>query len=174
VSLPARGTRRGASRWAGPREAGAARPTRQTAIVRWKRHGPRGSFSLDTIPVVGRQQQDLVVPPAQDDIEMVEDVAAKDAQIGGGGVGKGGELAADSGQCSVLAREFQNDVDQHEFAGSTNPLEDQVGWRPGGRNSEMVQEFSAQDGKPLPIPFFLGLLFWMKKHQPLSFWGYFG
>ncbi len=28
--------------------------------------------------------------------------------------------------------------------------------------------------KPLPIPFFLGLLFWMKKHQPLSFWGYFG
>jgi len=29
-------------------------------------------------------------------------------------------------------------------------------------------------GKPLPIPFFLGLLFWMKKHQPLSFWGYFG
>jgi ATP-dependent DNA helicase DinG len=28
--------------------------------------------------------------------------------------------------------------------------------------------------KPLPIPFFLGLLFWMKKNQPLSFWGYLG
>jgi len=29
-------------------------------------------------------------------------------------------------------------------------------------------------GKPLPIPFFLVLLFWLKENQPLSFWGYFG
>jgi len=28
--------------------------------------------------------------------------------------------------------------------------------------------------KPLPIPFFLVLLFWLKENQPLSFWGYFG
>jgi len=37
-----------------------------------------------------------------------------------------------------------------------------------------LKELTSDRCKPLPIPFFLGLLFWMKKHQPLSFWGYFG
>ena len=77
------------------------------------------SSGLHAVPVVRRQHQHLVIPPAQDDIEVVEDVAAQDAQIGCGGVREGGELAADSSRCSVLAREFEDDVDQYEFVGAS-------------------------------------------------------
>src|SRR5262245_50544949 len=92
------------------------------------RRSRHGSSSLDAIPVVGRQEQDLVVPPAQNDIEMIEDVAAQDAQVGRGGVGKGGELATNSGWRTNSAGELQRDIDQHELTRASDPLEDQVGW----------------------------------------------
>jgi len=50
----------------------------------------------------------------------------------------------------------------------------QSGHRRSGDFDLTDSRFANEIGKPLPIPFFLGLLFWMKKHQPLSFWGYFG
>ena len=105
----------------------------------------RCSLFRDTIAVGRCQEQNLVIPLAQNDIEMVEDVAAKDTQVGGFEIGEGSELAAETGSGSIPGRELEPNLNEYEFAGASNSLKRQVGRRRAGRNSKADQYIDTQD-----------------------------
>lgn len=59
------------------------------------------------ISVVRRQKNRFVSRPAQDHVKMVEDIAAKDAEISCSNIREGRELATNTGEAAAVARETQ-------------------------------------------------------------------
>src|SRR5262249_49194240 len=105
-----------------------------------------GSGPLDAVSVVRGQQEDLVASAAEDDVEEVQHIPAEDAQLRGGRVGEGGEVAPNVDRHAVVPGELKRRADLDEPEDAANPAQAQPGgWGERGE-SEPTQEIRAQDG----------------------------
>src|SRR5262249_44913537 len=77
----------------------------------------------NAIVVRGSQQEDFTVIAAEDQVEMVEDVAAEDAQVVRRRIREGGELALDFRLAPVVAGQEYDGLHHHEPTVAAHPLE---------------------------------------------------
>src|SRR5438128_6458 len=95
--------------------------------------------------VVRSQQHDLVPLPAEDHVEVVEDVAAEDAQVGGRGVREGSKLPADVSWPAVVPGQLQDRPDQDDPAHTANPLQGTAARGRVGGEAELGKEIGTED-----------------------------
>ena len=100
---------------------------------------------LDAIVMVGSQQQDLVAPAAQNQVEVIEDVAAEDAQVGHRRVGKCSEFTSHVGYTPIVSGENQNGFHLDEIALAGDSLQDHSVRGPGAGKPELFKKVCSED-----------------------------
>src|SRR5262245_43766881 len=88
------------------------------------------SVRFHAVAMRGGQQLDVAARPTEDHVEKIEDVAAEDAEVGGGRVGEGGELAAnDRRAAAIIMADLQRGLHQHMALTATDARQSVSGGR---------------------------------------------
>src|SRR5579862_7885281 len=101
---------------------------------------------MNLVAVRTGQQQHLVARAAQDKVKVVENVAAKDAEVCRHWIGESGKIPTDSGSATIVTCQFQHGLDLKEGLCPAYSRQGQSYWRRSLRTWEPTQECGTEDG----------------------------